>query len=69
MLLSLNPRVTFTSFIIIVRVNQFRRGWAGHIPRVEESRSPFKILTDKSPGKKPLAMPRRRWEDKIRIYL
>ena len=43
--------------------------WAGHVARMEESRSAFKILTGKPTGKKPLVRPRRRWEDNIRMVL
>ena len=35
--------------------------WAGHVARLEEGRSAFKILI----GKRPLGSPRRRWEDNI----
>ena len=42
-----------------------RLSWAGHVARMEEGRSAFKILT----GKKPLGRPRRRWEDNIRMDL
>ena len=49
---------------------EFRRlRWAGHLARVEEGRSAFKILTGKPTGKRPLREPRRRWEDNIRISL
>ena len=41
--------------------------WAGHVARMEEGRSAFKILTGKPTGKRPLRMPRRRWEDNIRM--
>ena len=38
----------------IVRVIKSRRlRWAGHVARVEESRSAFKILTGKPTGKRP----------------
>ena len=48
----------------IVRVIKSRRTrWAGHLARMEESRSAFKILTGKPTGKRPLGRPRRRWED------
>ena len=40
---------------------------AGHIARMEEGRSAFKILTRKPIGKRPLGRPRRRWEDNIRM--
>ena len=45
----------------IVRVIKSRRlRWAGHVARMEEGRSVFKILTGKSTGKRPLGRPRRR---------
>ena len=48
----------------IVRVIKSRRlRWAGHVVRMEEGRSAFKILTGKPTGKRPLGRPRRRWED------
>jgi hypothetical protein len=44
-------------------------GWTGHVARMEECRSAFKILTGKPTRKRPLGRPRRnRWEDNIRIY-
>ena len=46
-----------------------RMRWAGHIARMEEGRSAFKILTGKPTGKRPLGRPRRRWEDNIRMDL
>ena len=36
---------------------------------MEEGRNAFKILTDKSTGKRPLGRSRRRWEDNIRMDL
>ena len=54
----------------IVRVIKSRRlRWAGHVARMEEGRSAFKILTGKSTGNRPLGRPRRRWEDNIRMDL
>ena len=48
----------------IVRMIKSRRlRWAGHVDRMEKSRSPFKMLTGKPTGKRPLGRPRRRWED------
>ena len=40
-----------------------RLRWAGHVARIEESRSALKILTGKPTGKRPLGRPRSRWED------
>ena len=37
-----------------------RLRWAGHVARMEEGRSTFKILTCKPTGKSPLEMPRHR---------
>ena len=42
-----------------------RLRWAGHVARMEEGRSAFKILTGKPTGKRL----RRRWEDNIRMDL
>jgi hypothetical protein len=54
----------------IVKVIKSRKlRWAGHIARMEEARSAFKILTGKPTGKRPLRRPRRRWEDNIRMDL
>ena len=46
-----------------------RLRWAGHVARMEEGRSAFKILTGKPIAKRPLGRPRHRWEDNIRIDL
>ena len=43
--------------------------WAGHVARMEESRSAFKLLTGNPTGKRPLGRSRRRWEDNIRMDL
>ena len=52
----------------IVRVIKSRKlRWAGHVARMEEGRSAFKILTGKPTGKRPLGRPRHRWEDNIRM--
>ena len=54
----------------LVRVIKSRRlRWTGHVARMEEDRSAFKILTGKPTGKRPLMRPRRRWEDNIRMDL
>ena len=54
----------------IARVIESRRfRWAGHITRMVEGRSAFKILTCKPTGKRHLGRPRQRWEDYIRMDL
>ena len=46
-----------------------RLRWAGHVARMEQGRSTFKILTRKPIVIRPLGGPRRRQEDNIRIEL
>ena len=43
--------------------------WAGHVVRMEEGRSAFKILTVKPTGKRSLGRLSRRWENNIRMDL
>ena len=53
-----------------VRMIKSRRlRWTGHVARMEESRSAFKILKGKPTGKRPLGRPRRRWEYNIKWTL
>jgi hypothetical protein len=54
----------------VVRVlKSIKLRWAGHVARMEEGRSAFKILSGKPTGKRPLGRPRRRWENNIRMNL
>ena len=54
----------------IVRVFKSRRlRWAGHVAKMEEGKSAFKILIGIPTGKRPLVKSRRRWEDNIRMDL
>jgi hypothetical protein len=54
----------------IVRVVKPRRmRWAGHVARMGEERGVHRLLVGKPEGKSPLGMPRRRWEDNIKIDL
>ena len=54
----------------IVRVIKSRRlRWAGHVARMEEGRSPFRIFKGKSTGKRPLGRHFSKWEDYIIMYL
>jgi hypothetical protein len=43
--------------------------WAGHVLRVGERRSLYRVLVEKREGKRQLGRPRRRWEDNIKIDL
>ena len=52
----------------IVRVIESRRmRWSGHVARMEEGRGLHKVLVGKPEGKRPLGIPRRRWEDNIKM--
>ena len=46
-----------------------RLRWAGHVARMEEGRSIFKILIGKATRKRLLGRPRCRWDDNIRMNL
>ena len=50
----------YRSPIIVRAIKSIRLRWAGHVTRMEESRSSFKILRGKPLGKRPLGRPRRR---------
>ena len=54
----------------MVRVSKRRKlRWAGHIARIEEGRSAFKISSGTPTRKRPLGRPRRIWEDNIRMEI
>ena len=54
----------------MIRVIESRRlRWAGHVAKMKEGRSAFKILIGTPAGKIPLGRPRRRWEDNIKMDL
>ena len=59
--------VCFKLFLILYLIIALR--WTGHVARIEEGMSAFKILSGKPTGKRPLRRPRRRWEDNIRMDL
>ena len=52
----------------IIRVIKSRRmRWAGHVARMGEGRSVYRVLVGKPEGRRPLGRPRRRWEDNIKM--
>ena len=57
------------SSIIVWAIKSRRLRWAGHVARMEEGRSAFKILVGIPTRKRPSGRPRRRWEDNIRMDL
>ena len=54
----------------IIRVIKSRRlRWGGHVARMMQGRSAFKILTGKPKGKRPLGRLLRIWKDKTGMDL
>jgi hypothetical protein len=43
--------------------------WSGHIARIRENNNAYRIVIGKTEGKRSIGMPRRRWEDNIKMYL
>jgi hypothetical protein len=46
-----------------------RMRWAGHVARIAEGRSVYRVLVRRPEGKRPLGRPRRRREDNIKMDL
>jgi hypothetical protein len=53
------------SIIRIIKARRMR--WAGHVARMGERRNAYKLLVGKPEVRRPLARPRRRWLDNIRM--
>ena len=49
------------NIVEVIKCRKLR--WAGHVSRMEEGRSTFKILTGTPTGKRPLGRPMLRWDD------
>jgi hypothetical protein len=58
------------SLVSIIRITESRRmRWARHVARMGEKRNAYRLLVGKTEGKRPLARPRSRWVDNIRMDL
>jgi hypothetical protein len=57
----------YRSLNIVRGIKSRRLRWAGHVSRMEEGRSVFKILTGKPTGKGRLGRPICKWEDNIKM--
>jgi hypothetical protein len=44
-------------------------GWAWQVARMEEMINAYSVLVGELEGKRPLGIPRRRWEDNIKMDL
>jgi hypothetical protein len=55
------------NIITVIKSRRMRR--AGHVARMREGRSVYRVLTGRPEGKRPLERPRRRWEVNIKLDL
>jgi len=61
--------VLYSSPNIVQVIKSRRMRWAGHVVRMDEGRSMYRVLVGKPGGKRPLGRSRHRWEDDIKIDL
>jgi hypothetical protein len=59
----------YSSPDIIRQIKSRRMRWAGHVARMGEGRSVYRVLVGKPKGKRPVERPRRRWEDRLKMDL
>ncbi|KAJ4428496.1 hypothetical protein ANN_24533 [Periplaneta americana] len=59
----------YSSPDIIRNIKSRRLRWAGHVARMGESRTAYRVLIGRPEGKTPLGRKRRRWEDDIKMDL
>jgi hypothetical protein len=59
----------YSSPDIIRQIKSRIMKWAGHVPRMGEGRNVYRVLMGKPEGKISLVIPRRRWEDGIKMDL
>jgi hypothetical protein len=55
------------SIIGIIKTRRLR--WAGHVARMGEKRTVYRLLVGKPEGKSPLGRPSHRWIDNIKMDL
>jgi hypothetical protein len=53
----------------IIRLMKSRTGRVAHLVLLRERRGADRVFMGKSEGKRRLGRPKRRWENKIKIYL
>jgi hypothetical protein len=61
--------ILYSSPNIIRQIKSRRMSWMAHVACMGEERNVYKILMGKPEGKRPLARPRCRWKDGIRMDL
>ena len=57
----------FYVLLAIRLIKSRRKIWAGHVARMGEGRSVYRVVVREPEGKRPLGRPRHRWEDNIKM--
>jgi hypothetical protein len=63
----LNDMYTSPNIVWVIKSRRMR--WAGHVARMVEGRSVYRVWVGKPEGKRPVGRLRRRWEDNIKMDL
>ena len=68
-----NIMLSYIHYILLLTLlgilNRDQLRWAGHVARMEQFRSAYRVLVGKPERKKPLGRPRCKWEDNIKMDL
>jgi hypothetical protein len=59
----------YSSPNIIQMIKSKRMGWAGHVACMQKNRRAHRVSVGTRGAKRLLAIPRRRWENNIQMYL
>jgi hypothetical protein len=59
----------YSSPNIVRAIKSRRMRWAGHVARMEEGRSLYRVLVGRPKRKRSQGRPRRRWQDNIKLDL
>jgi hypothetical protein len=54
---------------IIRKIQSRRMRWVGHVAHMGEMRNGYRILVEKTRGKRPLGRPGRKWRDNTKMNL
>jgi hypothetical protein len=66
-MMNLTACILYPNTLRVIKSRRMR--WAGHVARMGEARGVYRVLVGRPEGKRPLARPRRRWEDNIKMEL
>jgi len=62
-----NEEPSTPSIVCVIKSRRIR--WAGHVARIGERKSVYRVLVEEPERKRPLGRHRRRWEDNIKMDL